>query len=354
MLLALFARASAAQADDAGLPLDLTWSAPDGCATADEIRTELGRIARVRPGRTVPRLLARGRIDRAGDSLRLTLRTEQNGHAGERTLVAKECRSLEREVTLVLAVAFGEGVEIVESSEPAPATEAPLAENAGTETKPGTSDATAPTSSSTPSTPPAPITPPKPPEPLPAKPVEPSRATETPSRTSPETAFHAAGFAGGGVVFRELPSPAAFVVVGGDFGTRRFWIEPRALWLPHVADTLGRGVRARYDGFGGALSGCAALPPFAWAFSACLGAEGTALRGRSTGASESGESFAPLWGAAATLAWQWPARGVVALRLEATLHVALDEPQFVVEGLGEVYRVPRLAPALAATVPLSP
>src|SRR5205814_2518051 len=87
--------APVAHAGDA-LPLELDWDAPPGCASGDEIRSELDRIARVRPGRTVESLTARGRIEKTGSSYRLSLHTEQNGVTGERTLVASDCRTLER------------------------------------------------------------------------------------------------------------------------------------------------------------------------------------------------------------------------------------------------------------------
>ena len=44
----------------------------------------------------------------------------------------------------------------------------------------------------------------------------------------------------------------------------------------------------------------------------------------------------------------------MSLRLEAALHVALHEPQFVVVGFGETYRVPLFAPGLDAVIVLSP
>jgi hypothetical protein len=79
-----------------------------------------------------------------------------------------------------------------------------------------------------------------------------------------------------------------------------------------------------------------------------------ALRGRSTGASESGEAIGAMLAGAATLAWQWPARSVFHVRLEAQLHVRLNEVRFVVEGLGDAHRVPRLAPSFALSVALWP
>jgi hypothetical protein len=57
---------------------------------------------------------------------------------------------------------------------------------------------------------------------------------------------------------------------------------------------------------------------------------------------------------APALAWQWPSRSALSLRLEAALHVALSQPQFVVIGLGEAHRVPLLSPSLSAVVVFSP
>jgi hypothetical protein len=347
--LALTARMSPSRAEEPGLPLDLEWSAPEGCASAEQIRAELGRIARVRPGRSIARLSARGRIDKAGDSYRLTLHTERNGQTGERSLSAKECRSLEREVTLVLAVAFGEGVELVEEN-------AGDGANGGATTSP---DAQPPTAAAavqssakaaeqTPASAPAKATN--------TKPSASSEVNEAhaPSSSQAKVSARLGAFLGGGVLFDTLPSPAALVVAGAELGWQGFWFEPRFVWLPHVGDTLERGVHASYDGFGGALAACHTIPPAGWSISGCLGWEGTALRGRSSGATDSGEAIAPLFAGVATLAWEWPTRGALGLRLEAQLHVAFNEPSFVVEGLEEVHQVPRLAPSLAATVAFFP
>jgi hypothetical protein len=351
-LLAFLARASAGRADDVALPLDLTWSAASGCASADEIRAELAKIARVRPGRSVARLSAQGRIDKRGATYVLHLRTERNGQIGERSLAASECRSLAREVTLVLAVAFGEGVEIVQvepsagtgtalrdvagaaaaGSQAATAREAPVAK-ADSERD----DATLPKPQVAAENTPA----------LTDGPPQPSAAAAIDSQASP---LHRAVFLGGGVLFSILPAPAAIVVAGGELGWRRLWFEPRLVWLPGVTDSLEREVQARYTGFGGALAACVAVPPDAMSISACLGVEATALRGRTSGPSESGTDVAPWIATVISVGWQWPAHGPWALRLEAQLHIAFNEPRFVVEGLGEVHSVPRFAPSFAATL----
>ena len=344
-LLALFAHVSKARAEEAALPLDLDWSAPEECASGDQIRAELGKVARVRPGRSVSRLSARGRIEKVGDSYRLTLRTERSGETGERTLAAKDCRSLEREVTLVLAVAFGEGVELVEEdtheagSQPgaAPATSAERSPGAGAAAE------AVPSKTSTGATHAAPET---------------TRTTAPPERDGvhgrARRKARVAAFVGGGVQFNTLPSPASLLVAGVQLGWQRFWFEPRFVWLPSVSDTLERGVQAQYHGYGGALVACHGVPPFSWSISTCLGWEGIALHGSSSGASESDSAVAPLFAGVLGLAWEWPARGFVSLRLEGQLHFAFNEPRFVVEGLGEAHKVPLLSPSLAATVAFFP
>jgi len=348
------------------LPLELTWSAPDGCASADDIQRELARIARVRPGRTVARVTARGSIERAGGSYRLELHTKQNGVAGERSLVAKECRSLGREVTLVLALAFGEGVELV-NAEPAPAgsettasTDGATTGGAGASSKDGASPSNhgATTSSNGTSTAASDAAPANAAAPVAATPRKPQTAQKAASpeatTTPPSPVAHGgariAGYLGGGVRFETLPSPAGYVVVGAELGVHRFWAEPWFVWLPSVTQSLDRGVRARYDGFGGGLAGCVALPPDSWALDACIGGEALGLRGRSTGATESDDATAPVWSGLVALGVEWPARGVIGLRLDAGLHVVFNEPRFVVEGLGTTYQVPRLSPTLQATV----
>lgn len=322
-----------AHAEDA-LPLELAWEAPPECASAEQIRSELDRIARVRPGRTVAHLTAQGRIEKTDNAYRLSLRTEQNGEAGERTLVAGDCRTLEREVTLVLALAFGEGVEIVSEKESEASPNAETQATADEPSKPAPPEKSTPQPSSAPT----------------------ASVTAVPrdtTRSSTSEPLRAAVLAGGGVLFGTLPSPAGFVTTGATLGTRRVWLDARALWIPRVEQSLTHGVSARYEGLGGALSGCAVLP-FAAMVSACLSLEASALAARSSGATESVRAVAPLFSVAPAVSWQWPSRGAWSLRLEAALHVALNEPRFVVEGLGEAYRVPLLSPSLDAVVVFSP
>jgi hypothetical protein len=334
--LAFLTLARDARAEDA-LPLELEWEAPQECATAEKIRSELARIAHVRPGRTVAPLIARGRIEKSGGSYRLSLRTEQEGVPGERTLVASDCRALEREVTLVLAVAFGEGVELVSEKE---RETSPNGATPGTGTQKADGE-------------PSPVEPPTNTAPKSSTPAASVPASRTNARPPSSERLRAAVLAGGGALFGTLPSPAGFATLGATIGGRRFWLDARLLWIPRVEQALPRGVRARYQGFGGALSGCAAIPPVP-SVSTCLSLNAAALGGRSSGATESVQSIAPFFSVAPVIGWQWPPRGPLSLRLEAALHVALSRPQFVVVGLGEAHRVPLLSPSLDALVVFSP
>jgi hypothetical protein len=358
-LLPILFRASVGHADEAALPLDLSWRAPAACASADEIRAELGRIARVRPGRSIERIVAYGRIDKIGQAYRLTLRTERHGRrTGERSLVAQECRSLEREVTLVLALAFGQGVEIDESKASArkgagsstngQVAGADKARPEAATSKPSAAESASAREKASPLRPEG--------ESAESEPEEEEELEDLEaSSSSAATDARIAVLLGAGVLFSTLPSAAPLVVLGGELGWRTFWFEPRIVWLPPVGDTLERGVDARYDGFGGALAACVGVLRFSSSsIGACLGADAIALRGRSSGASERGEAVAPLLGGALTLAWEWPASGPWGVRLEAQLHMAFNEPRFVVEGLGEAHRVPRFAPSFAVTMALWP
>jgi hypothetical protein len=255
--------------------------------------------------------------------------------AGERTLVASDCRALEREVTLVLALAFGEGVELVSDKERAPSPGAAAQTTADATRAPEPTQKTAPKS------------PKASPEPPPSVSAQPDR-----TRSASQERLRAAVLAGGGVLIGTLPSPAGFVTAGATFGGG-LWLDARVSWIPRVEQELAHGVSARYEGVGGALSGCAAIP-FASVFSGCIALEGAALAGRASGATESVQAIAPLFSVAPVVAWQWPPRGPVSLRLEAALHVALHEPRFVVVGFGETYRVPLFTPGLDAVVVLSP
>jgi len=306
-----------ASAQPAELPLELDWKAPAECYSAEMVRAELNRIAHPRPGRVPAELSARGRIEKRKETYRLTLTIERDGVSGERQLSASDCRALGREVTLVLALAFGEGVELVPedeaagSPEPAPPPEKP--------------SAPAPRAA-----PPRDVTPPD----------------SAPARRA-RSSFRGSAFVSGGVLFRALPSSALQAVVGADLGSTHFWLSPRVSWLPRVEQSLERRVDARYDGLGGALGACAgtALGPSLW--SGCALFAATALRGRSSGAPDDGSAVAPWYSAGPLAAVSWPEPSALALRLEGAALASLSRPEFTVGGLGEAHALPRFVASVA-------
>jgi hypothetical protein len=315
-----------AQAESTGLPLELDWQAPAECYSEEMIRAELARIASVRPGRTPAKLSAHGRIERVEGLYRLSLVLTRDGHTFERQLAASECRALGREVTLVLALAFGEGVELVaepgSGDPPKPEPEVPASARAQTTAK---------------------------------KPVGPAPEDRPAPRDSANTErLRAAAFLGGGVFFRTLPGVAARAFAGADIGWRRAWLAPRIDLVLPVSDDLERGVDARYDGLGGALAFCLGHPALDAMFAFCATGGATAVRGRSTGASESGSAVAPWYTAGAAVSAAWPERGFVGVRLETSLLVSLNQPRFVVEGLGQAHQISRLVPALTLSLLLRP
>ena len=315
-----------AHAAPSELPLELDWQAPPECYSADMIRAELARIARVRPGRVPAKLRVHGRIERDDGQYHLSLTLERNGDAGERHLAATECRALGREVTLLLALAFGEGVELL-PDEPE-ATDAKL----------------------------SPATPESPPEkaPTPAPVAPDSKGDPSAEKSSVTPWLRIAPFAGGGILLRALPGVAAHAFAGADIGWRHVWIAPRIDALPRVDDALQRGVDARYDGLGGSLSLCLGEPALSAVFGVCAMGGAMAVRGRSWGATESGTAVAPWYTAGAAISATWPERGVIGVRLSAALLFSLNHPRFVVEGLGQAHEIPLLVPSLNASVLLRP
>jgi hypothetical protein len=312
-----------AYAQPSELPLELDWQAPPECYSEEMIRAELARIATVRPGRTPAKLAARGRIERTGGQYRLTLTLERDGHVGERQLASSECRALGREVTLVLALAYGEGVELLpeEGAADSPKVAPARAENAE---KPASEPVTA---------------------------TDERAAAPSPDKRD---ALRAAAFLGGGIYAAALPAVAARVLAGADIGSRRVWFSPRLDVMLPVGDSLERGVDASYDGWGGGLSLCLGQPALGGLLAACATGGAMAVRGRSSGATESGSAVAPWYTAGPALSGSWPERGFLAVRLEAALLISLNRPRFVVEGLGEAHEIARFVPAPALSLLLRP
>jgi hypothetical protein len=316
------------------LPLELDWQAPAECPSAEAVRGELQRIARVRPGFSLTPLGARAVVERRGAGYATALHTEHAGQAGERALEAADCDTLVRTVTLVLALAFGAGVEVEDTSAP-PATTAPepaqngAAQNAPAQPTVAQADQAAATD-------------------------EHAAEQEPAASGSRDHTLDWSLLAGAGVQLGLLPMAAFAASVGAEVAFGAFSIGVRANAWPGVTDAIGAQLEARFDGAGGALQGCGRMPWSSLLFAACGEMRAAALRGRSSGTTDDGSATAPWYALAAAASLTWPRASVVSLRLQAALAASLDRPRFVITDLQQVHRVPQLVPDFAAFLIVTP
>jgi hypothetical protein len=84
-------------------PLVITWSAPEGCPSADTIRGEVRRMAGPAAAAT-DQIEAHATVVRDHGGWQLTLTTRAGALAGERKLGASDCAELGRAATLVIAL----------------------------------------------------------------------------------------------------------------------------------------------------------------------------------------------------------------------------------------------------------
>jgi len=329
------------------LPLELSWNAPAECPSAAAVRAQLERIARVRAGFTLTPLTARAEVVREGARYALRLHTEHDGQHGERRLEANDCETLVSSVTLVLALAFGAGVEVSDAAA-APGPNAPAEQSAGQEPPPAParqgkqgeaaqaarSEIDATESSSTAAAPNAD-----------AAPDDGDRASDR---------LRVAWLLGGGAQLDLLPSAALAVSTGVELGLGALSIGVRATGWPVVTDGVAAELDARFDGIGAALAGCGHVPLQALSLALCAGTRAAALRGRSSGALEDDSDTAPWYALATAVSLTWPREYALRVRVEAGLALSLARARFEIEGVGEVHRVPLLAPELGVLVLIMP
>jgi hypothetical protein len=307
-----------AHAQDA-LPLELQWRAPAECPSAADVRAELARIARARPGSVLTPLSADVEVQRRSSAYALTLQTVHAGEHGERQLEATDCKTLLRTLTLILALSYGAGVEMADETAP-PAREQPskAAQRAATEAAP-------PPSAAAPR-----------PERAGAQPAAANTAPGARDGRNTELAV----WLGGGVQLGLLPTAALATTAGIEWRPGAWSLGLQLTAWPLASSTGIANVEARFDGLAGALQACRRLPLAPFTLGLCAGAQAAALRGRSVGATSDGSSVAPWYALLAATTLSWPRDSWLAGRLEAGLAGSLDRPLFSIEGVGPVHRVP--------------
>ncbi len=328
LAVALWLLALPAAAQPTALPLELSWQAPSECPTASDVHVELARIASAAPGESPRPLSADIAVTRTGARYTARLATEHEGLSGERTLQADDCATLARSITLVLALAFGRGVELRQDTAPAPPAQS-------TPTAPAAATVTAATSTqdraeTTPGSDEA--------EPAEAEPR--SEADAFPSTV------HFGATLGGGAQLTLMPRIAPIFTVGALLDLEALSIELRASALTGTSERLetGSDARAVLDGLLATALACGhvSLADF------CAGGRGGAIRARARGLFETGRRTAPWYALAITAGLSWPEHSAVQLSLEALLALSVTRPRFEVTGYGTAHRAPLLAPELNA------
>lgn len=268
---------------------------------------ELERITRVKEGRSVVPISAQATIERGADGrYRLHLRTQREDQSGTTDLAATSCAVLTRGVTLVLVLALGDGVEIVDEKPPEPE----------------------------PAKKPEPPPPPPPkPRPLTLRPPLPS----DPLRASPW--LSAIGTWGASA------KPAFGPQLGVELGREHWRALLEIAYFPPVSADPVSGIAARYSALTGALGGCARLPVGGWAFAGCAAFELGLVRGASSGAFQDGAATAPWLAAGPRVVVHAPLVARLKLRAALGLSVAFEPPRFAIRDLGEVHSVARFVPS---------
>lgn len=287
--------------DDRGLPLELDWSAPIECPSSADVSAELGRIVTIEVGYRPLPLRAVGLITSREDQYHLDLRTEREGEIGERTLVAANCGDLLRATTLVLALAFGEGVALRPDPLEAPDS-SPLAPEVAPQLSPDEE--------------PPPVVAP------------------------PSTIRFAVGLVLGATAGL-LPNPLFEGGITGELG------EPWWRVRLHLAGTSSAGIdidsltHASFASLGGTLEGCAGAPVEALRGEVCGGVVSTGIYAEASGTSDDKSVWAPLVGLRLALGLGWITDSLEP-RLSASVIWNTTRPRFDIAGEGTVHRVDEL------------
>ncbi len=302
--------------------MTLDWDAPAECPTRADVLAELSRITRVRADRVVTPIRARAHIERTGTKYRLQLRTEREDQTGDTDLDAPDCAVLKRGVTLVLALALGDGVDLVdEKPDDAP----PVPKE--------------PTPKTAPSSPP----PARRPTRLVPAPIQPEKS---PLQLVPALSGGASSGLLGSAAF------GAQLSLAGQ--TRRFAVLAEVPFWPTQTAARVEGVSAQLFALSGVLGGCARQPLGALAWLGCARVTAGLIHARSAGAYRDDASTAPYYAVGPALVLVAPLGGPVALRVEAALDVSIAPPRFEERDFGTLDAVSRLVPSLSLGLAWAP
>jgi hypothetical protein len=311
-LAALALAFTARRANAEPLPVKLAWEAPPECPSQGHVLAELERIARVKPGRVLTGISAQAKIERTNDGrYRLRLRTEREDRQGTTELDASTCLSLERGVTLVLALALGDGVEMVDDK---------------------------PTAS---------VPPPSGPPPGPEAPrIVPTATVPDRDEAHRRTSLRWSPWIGAAGAWGLLARPSIGNRIGVALGQARWEAVADVTFWPPVSAARVQGIDASFWAVIGSIGACGRIPIEGGSVAACAAFEAGAIRGRSLGAFHDSAATAPWYAVRPSVVLTAPMYGFLKVRAEADLSIAPVPPRFAILSLGDVYVVSRYVPAL--------
>jgi hypothetical protein len=328
------------------LPLELDWTAPPECPTADEVRAELALATRVRAG-SQPVLRARAIITREGDEYVLSLTTLRDGDRREKQGRAPDCATLQHMATLILGLALGESVDFaLEGAEPAPnpAEGRPTESGRAGEPEEPSSDrarSSEPVSEGSARA----VSQVEPPEPersgFPEPDLDQARSSE-PSRTSRPSWV---AFGGLSSSFGLLPEPAIGPALGAGFVPESRLVPSAALSVamlwPIAPTDVRADVTARFSVIAARVAGCWASSGPRPTLAVCpLSLSGGALFAASDGAERDESVVAPwyAWTPSVRVGLEFSERSRI--RLEPMAVFSPFRTEFRIEGVGVVHTVP--------------
>lgn len=285
--------AGAAEPPGPSLPaaIAVTWTAPEGCPSEDEIKAEVRRMAgTAAPAAEATEVHATVSRD-PGNTWQLTLTTKVGSREGERKLSASDCAELGRAAALVIALMINPAAD--------------------------------------PSAAPPVVTPPPAPPPAPPPPPEPPRTSRF--------ALGAAILIGSG----EMPDGAMGLGARFAAGGGTFSAQLRGdLWFPRDASSAAKpSAGGSFDAVDVGLGAClTARPDRRLGPNLCAGAAVTGTHAAGFGVNNPGAATAIFAGAFLEGALRVKLTMRNALRLGVEGLVPFERPSFALAGVGAVFR----------------
>lgn len=301
--------------------LSLTWTAPAGCPTGDDVQ---GRVDALLGGQTsantVADVRATGHVERMGTSYRLQLQMTAAGVPSSRVLEASSCEELAGAAAIALALLARESSDSAAASSPEAGASTPAAS--------ADADVNAPRPSETPS----------------PKPV--ASASSSPPDASSQRAHLVIDAPLGTISWGTLPSTALGVGVAAGVRWKSLRVVAGAeLWRPQSIKPAGFAVELNLRS--ARLDACLSTTVHSLELGACAGVavEHLTVQGissdRYAAASATNLWFSGSGGILVTL----PVPGISALRIlgQGGARLPTLRPRYVIDQLGPVHQ-----PALAA------